>query len=549
MTLNHSKASRSGRRAAARATTVVPGTYERSSAVEELEPRCLFAVNFLDGVLSITGTDRADRIELRRDATRLKVELNGSRHSFRHGLVRRIEIEALGGDDRVRLESSGSHAVLTPSVLAGGDGNDRLSGGAGADEISGGAGRDTLEGNAGNDRLSGGAGDDDLRGGASNDTLTGDSGKDRLRGDAGTDGLFGGDGNDWLSGGSGFDRISGGAGRNSFDRKDAPGEIVADTPSSVRFTITDLGTLPGGDFSDAAAVNDAGFAVGETTNAAFDFRAFLQPPGGRQQDLGTLDPSGGDARAIDVNNRGQVVGQSDAAGGAIRAFLWENGTMRDLGALTGGSGFSTASAINEQGLAAGASSIFDGTLRAVLFDGQGGVRNLGTPGPEFNETQAEDLNEQGQVVGRADRPGHMGTRGFVWSDGTMVALGTLGGDFSEAKAINDLGQIAGTAADADGARHAFLFEAGVMRDLGVFGTAFDVNNAGQVVGQGAPSADAESGAFLVEGNQVIDLESAIPADSGWDLDVAFGINDRGQIVGTGTSPSGETHGFLLTPVP
>jgi len=42
-----------------------------------------------------------------------------------------------------------------------------------------------------------------------------------------------------------------------------------------------------------------------------------------------------------------------------------------------------------------------------------------------------------------------------------------------------------------------------------------------------------------------DLNSLIPAGSGWELQRAAGINDAGQIVGTGTI-NGQTHGFLLS---
>jgi hypothetical protein len=47
---------------------------------------------------------------------------------------------------------------------------------------------------------------------------------------------------------------------------------------------------------------------------------------------------------------------------------------------------------------------------------------------------------------------------------------------------------------------------------------------------------------------MVDLNSLISPTSGWVLEQANAINDNGQIVGFGTI-DGETHGFLLTPVP
>ena len=49
-------------------------------------------------------------------------------------------------------------------------------------------------------------------------------------------------------------------------------------------------------------------------------------------------------------------------------------------------------------------------------------------------------------------------------------------------------------------------------------------------------------AFLYENNQMQDLNSLIPQDSGWSLEVAYDINTAGQIVGGGQM--GEDHAFL-----
>jgi probable HAF family extracellular repeat protein len=80
---------------------------------------------------------------------------------------------------------------------------------------------------------------------------------------------------------------------------------------------------------------------------------------------------------------------------------------------------------------------------------------------------------------------------FVWQDGVMTDLGTLGGTFSGAAGINDRGQIAGssTLSNVPGsAQHAFLWQDGVMVDLGTLGggdlsSGFQINNQGHVVGQ------------------------------------------------------------------
>jgi probable HAF family extracellular repeat protein len=62
-------------------------------------------------------------------------------------------------------------------------------------------------------------------------------------------------------------------------------------------------------------------------------------------DLGTL--SGGFSAALDINNRGQIVGDSNN-----RAFLYQDGSMYDLNSLidpSSGWVLESASAINDSG--------------------------------------------------------------------------------------------------------------------------------------------------------------------------------------------------------
>src|SRR5512139_3050794 len=68
---------------------------------------------------------------------------------------------------------------------------------------------------------------------------------------------------------------------------------------------------------------------------------------------------------------------------------------------------------------------------------------------------------------------------------TLVELGTLGGNFSEAIFVNDHGQVIGNSEIAGGGIHPFFWENGVITDLGVQGQssiATDINESGQVVG-------------------------------------------------------------------
>src|SRR5512133_575397 len=66
-----------------------------------------------------------------------------------------------------------------------------------------------------------------------------------------------------------------------------------------------------------------------------------------------------------------------------------------------------------------------------------------------------------------------------------IDLGTLGGYSSWANALNEGGQVVGVSFTASGQVHAFLWKNGTMTDLGTLGgysTATSINERGQVIG-------------------------------------------------------------------
>jgi probable HAF family extracellular repeat protein len=76
-------------------------------------------------------------------------------------------------------------------------------------------------------------------------------------------------------------------------------------------------------------------------------------------------------------------------------------------------------------------------------------------------SRATGINNHGQVVGKADTgdPGPSGgvSHAFMWQDGVMTDLGTLGGRWSQAFAISDDGWIVGSSETADGQFHGVLW--------------------------------------------------------------------------------------------
>ena len=221
--------------------------------------------------------------------------------------------------------------------------------------------------------------------------------------------------------------------------------------------------------------------------------------------------------------------------------------------------------IAENGLIAGLSenNDFDSlagvpvTLGVLWRDGK--IINLGTLGGKQSGTMA--VNRRGVVVGTAlittpdpfpNRAPYSSiylanataTHAFVWHDGIMKDLGTLGGPDSIATYVNNRGQIAGQS-DVDfnfnqvtmnPTVHPFVWENGHLLDLGglggTFGYPFWMNNRGAVVGWSNLAGDATAHPFLwTKEGGMKDLGTL-----GGTFGHADSINDAGEVVGTATPP-------------
>lgn len=332
--------------------------------------------------------------------------------------------------------------------------------------------------------------------------------------------------------------------------------------NKVRFILAALCALPllaaaaprysvnvlGGAGSAAHDINLGGQVVGQYTNGG-DTRAFIHS-GMAMLDLGTL--GGASASAAAINNHGQVVGVSSNENGDGRAFSYLLGTMTDVGTLGGAS--SSALGLDGAGTIVGSATYpegMPGEYGIAFISGNGGMLGLGTlPGlVDYWRSRATAINALGQVVGTSSvgdfGPTEYPEHAFLYQNGAMQDLGTLGGIYSSARAINDSGLIVGmasTALDPDGIGHfiphAFLYINGMMIDLGAFDDtyigsgALDVNNQGQVVGWTSVNDGFDRHAFLYQDGAMQDLNQLIDPLSGWVVTDAAGINDVEQIAGT-----------------
>ena len=345
------------------------------------------------------------------------------------------------------------------------------------------------------------------------------------------------------------------------------GICLSASVQAQNYTITEIGALPGYPNSEAGDINASGKIVGRSFSRGLNVRdpelnrAFVYS-NGTISDLGSVAGYPYSV-AAGINDSGQIVGLVIDSARKTRASLFGNPIV-NLGTLGGAS---LAAKINQSGKAAGSSSLpNNGYARAVLYT-NGTLTNLNTL-PRWAQTNADDINASGSIVGTAFAPGGSGVfvsgrsfgRAFLYANGRMRDLGTLGGTLSNAAGINDSEKIVGTSQISGGAYRAFLHTGGQMSNLGTLpgslhSYASAINNVGNVVGNVQMNGGSFR-AFIYTGGVMKDLNALVTlATSGRgfrELNGAAAINENGRIVGVGTWNDGAgksfSRAFLLTPV-
>lgn len=299
--------------------------------------------------------------------------------------------------------------------------------------------------------------------------------------------------------------------------------------------------------SQGFGINNAGATVGAYQFSGAGAHAFFTP--GRDYassiDIGALESFGNSSIANDINDRFQVVGTSDTTSGQ-RGFLYQRGVLRNVNVFPPAN--TTATGINNAGQIVGAYNFGDGPWRGYLRAPDGSFRDIGSlPFPNAY-TLPEAINRRGQIVGSSgpfDPVPSRTARAFLYERGVMRDLGNLGGIPAQAWDINDLGQVTGSSSlKTPGVSHAFLWQSGRMVDIDgrkkvgqSIGTG--INNRGHVVG-----SSAHLGPFIYRGRKMESLNALIDPAGGYTIVEAQSINDKGQIVGY-ANQEGATFGFAV----
>jgi uncharacterized membrane protein len=197
---------------------------------------------------------------------------------------------------------------------------------------------------------------------------------------------------------------------------------------------------------------------------------------------------------LEINAKGQILGEGRTVSGRRYTFLWRNGEAIRLPFAAGE------------------------PMPDAVESGEG----------EF--VGAPSFNDRGQVVGVVRRAG--AESAVLWEDGKTRRVGAANGAL-----INNRGQVVAWSSDG----HWLLWESGIVRARGRIdssvtwrvwdeqGAIVGINERGQIAGRALPGAPDHS--WLWRKGRTTDLGTPPPDDTYPARRFATDLNERGQVVG------------------
>jgi probable HAF family extracellular repeat protein len=418
--------------------------------------------------------------------------------------------KSIGSPSSLNSERTASQTInlQNDDSLITGDSSGILFAGTGKDIINASETATTIFASEGNKSITGSPGDDTIYAQAGNDIINASQGNNRVFAGKGNNRVITGSGNDFVTAGLGDDQIYTGAGDDNINAGDGNNLIKPGTGN------------------DAVSVGNGNDQIileaGE----------------------GSVTISGFNAIADKLRLGGSLVGKSISL-------------VTELGSTLVKAGDDLLATIKD---------VVTGVQKALISADIPLYRyqaiDLGAIAPTGNATQANAINDKGQIVGRSQTTEVSGTgfrnQGFIWDNGAFKPLTSTGikngggentgkevtqrGGGGFTAAINDLGAIAGTSDEFAGRAtdRGLLWQKGAdgeyelqITDLpGVETYFFDINNQNQMAGRhiygpgSTATAPNRSRPLSVDQGFINPLP-----DLGGDTGTANGINNQGVIVG------------------
>jgi uncharacterized membrane protein len=292
--------------------------------------------------------------------------------------------------------------------------------------------------------------------------------------------------------------------------------------------------------------------------------------GNIQETLGVFGPA-----TSGIDNAGQIVGTYYNPTGSGHGYLDNGGVFTgfDDPLATHGTQFNGTNNVGEivgEYRGAGAGFGIHGFAQVPFVSANGGFITIDDPLSNIGFTEANGINDAGQVVGDYDvavpDPNGGNQReqnGFLLNGSVFTTIDDPLGVSTTLTGINNAGIIVGYYIDGSGKAHGLVDVDGVLTTiddpLGTGGTEVEgINNNGQVVGfyidaNGVSHGFLDNSPFPTSINPLVATGSPFGGNPFITIDdpslidcEAFGINDAGQIAGSCFNSEGST-GFVATP--
>jgi hypothetical protein len=315
--------------------------------------------------------------------------------------------------------------------------------------------------------------------------------------------------------------------------------------AQTTYKITDLGN-GGLTSADGLAINDLGTVAGQqmqvipfdASGEEIDLHPFIAIAGESPMQLGPVN-----GNPVGINNSNKIAINDFTQ---VFSFAPSEGFF-GLGTPSGNLPFSLATGINNAGQIVGnLSKDLIGRPPQVpfIYTLATGMQPLNFAPGQSSISNVQGINNNGQIIG-IDSNNNPAI--YSLSTGTVQDIGTLNiGEGLFPTAINDLGQVVGffgeQASPGVTVGRGFIYTPGLGMSQFALPSPTEINNLGDVVERGIPEMFFPSAG-------IINVNSLLPASSGWKLMSADAINNLGQITGEGIDPSGQDVAYVLTPIP